>query len=425
MGGVDCVEVVGRHDAAVEYRRRPRPVGLVVADHGEVDENDLRAGGLEVGLRLPPEIDDGGSGLDALTGRGSDAATGSGIRILSEVHRRDAEPPAPESADSVGGQRGIRLWSHLRRGGDRHPSLRAPEVAPGLRVVGDDEVEHLEQVGHRTGVRHDDVHRGDERPIAAHRDHASRRRVGAQCVVRSRRASRGPGLLAEPERGEARGGRGARSVRRARPECGGEVVGVVGAFGSAVQPALHAAVGHRRHVRQPDQHAAGATQPLDRERIPAGYEIRESGAARGHRHSAHHVAVLRGERDAVERASCCALAAPSVGFLRLRQRVGVELDDRVETDAALVVHPDAAEVGLGQLDARGRARLERGAEVGDGGLDDRDHDAVRFDSVAALPRSATARSVAALPRSTTGTPVVERAKRDETLTGSPTSAAAG
>ena len=228
--------------------------------------------------------------------------------------------PAPRTARAV----------DCRRRRNRHPRLRAPEVAARLGVVGDEHVEHLEQVGHRAGVRDDDVHRRHERPVAAHRDDAPRRRVGAQRVVRRRRAAARPGLLAESEGREARRGRGARAVRRAGAERGRQEVAVVGALGAAVQPPLHPAVRHRRHVREADQHAAGRAQALDRERVARRDEVGERGRARRDRHPAHHEAVLRGVGDAVERPERTALASAQIGCRGLRPRVGIELDHGVE-----------------------------------------------------------------------------------------------
>ncbi len=288
----------------------------------------------------------------------------------AEIHRRDAEPLARETRRGVVGQRRIRGGAHVGRAGDRHPGLRAPEVAAAVGVVGDHDIEHLEQVGHRAGVRHDDVHRRHERPVAAHRDHAARGRVGAQRVVGCRRPAARPGLLAQPEGRERGRRRGARPVRRARPERGGQVVGVVRALGATVEPALHAAVGHRRHVREADEDASGLAQPLDRERVAAGDEVGERGRARGDGHAADHVAVLRGVRDAVERPERRALAPPTVRRFGLGTRVGVQFDEGVEAYAVAVICLDAREVGLDERDARGGARFERRAQIGDRGLDD-------------------------------------------------------
>ena len=364
------VEVVGRHDAAIEDRRRSGPVGLVVADHGEVDDDDLGAGRLEVGLRLRPQGEHRRPRLDALTGGGADARAGSGIRVLAEVHRGNAETSSGESGCRAFGQRRVRVRAHGGGARDRHPRLRAPEVAAAVGVIGDHDIEHLEQVGHRAGVRHDDVHRGHERPVAAHRDHPARGGVGAEGVVGCRGPAARPRLLAQPERRERCRGRGARAVRRARPERRGEVVRVVRALGAAVQPALHAAVRHRGHVGQPDEDAPGIAQPLDRERIAARDEVGERGGARGDGQPAHHVAVLRRVRDAVERAERRTFAPSAVGLLGLGPRIGVELDERVEAYAVLVICLDAREVGLDQRDRRRRAGLQRRAQIGDRCLDD-------------------------------------------------------
>ena len=149
-----------------------------------------------------------------------------------------------------------------------------------------------------------------------------------------------------PNAAKRRRGRGARAVRRARAEGGGEVVGVVRALGAAVDAALHAAVRHRRHVREADEHRAGGAQPLDRERVALRDEVLERGRPGGGGEPAHEVAVLRGVRDAVERTERLAAGATRIGCRGLGARVGVHDDDRVERGrgAGPVVRLDAREV---------------------------------------------------------------------------------
>jgi hypothetical protein len=53
------------------------------------------------------------------------------------------------------------------------PWLHAPEVAARIRIFGDDDVEHLEQVGHRPGEGHHHIHGRGQRPVAAYRDHSA------------------------------------------------------------------------------------------------------------------------------------------------------------------------------------------------------------------------------------------------------------
>ena len=127
------VEVVGRHDPAIEDRRRSGPVGLVVADHGEVHDDDLCAGRLEVGLRLRPEGEHRRPRLDALTGGRADAPARfrhpdprrGTSRECRNVFRRERMPrlrPAP------GTSRGAR-----RRREESAPRAACARSRPGCR----------------------------------------------------------------------------------------------------------------------------------------------------------------------------------------------------------------------------------------------------------------------------------------------------
>ncbi len=241
-----------------------------------------------------------------------------------------------------------------------------------MRVVGDDDVEQFEQVGHGAGVRDDHVHGRHERPVAADRDHSPAGRVGTQRVVRRRCPARGPGLLAEAERAEGRRRRRAGAVGGAGAVGAGEPVGAVRALGAAVHAALHAAVRHGRHVGQADEHGSARAQPLDGEGVALGDEVLEGGGAGRGGEPLGEVAVLRGVGDAVQRAERLAPRAACVGGLRLRAGGRVHHDHRVQSSGRTgpVVGVDPREIGVEQADRGRLALLQRRAQVGDTGLHD-------------------------------------------------------
>ncbi len=370
-----AIQVGAGHEPPGEDRRRSGPVAFVVRHGREVDLDDLRPGGGQRRAGLLPQRDDRRARLDALSGRPADAGcrSGPGIRVGVDVHTGHADPPSRRRR--AVGQGGVRRGAHRGRARQRHPRLCPPEVAARFGVVRDDDVEDLQQIGHRARVRHDDVLRGHQRPVAACGDDAARGCVGAQRVVRGRPASARPGLLAEAERGERGRRRRSGAVRGARGERGGEPIGGVGALGAAVEPALHAAAGHRRHVGQPQADGTPGAQPLDREGVALRDERGEGGRAGCRGQPADEVAVLRGVRDAVQRREHLAAGAAGVGGGCFRVRVGVAHDDRVERGRGVgsVVGVDAREVGLDELDGGRAPRLEGGAQLGDRGFDDVDH----------------------------------------------------
>ncbi len=98
----------------------------------------------------------------------------------------------------------------------------------------------------------------------------------------------------------------------------------------------------------------------------------ERGGAGGGGQALGEVAVLGGVGDAVERAEALAAGAPGVRGLGVGAGVRVHHDERVERGggAGTVVRLDPREVGVEQADRGGAARLQRGPQVGDTGLDD-------------------------------------------------------
>ena len=370
-------EVFGSHEPARGNRRSAGPVAFVVRHHREVDLDDGGARLLEVAARGLPEVHDRRPGVDAGAGRPADAGgrRRAGHLVGVDVHAGDADAPSVQRASGIVGARrlegGVGVGAECRRGRDLDPRLHAPEVAPRFGIVRDDDVEHRQQVGHRARVGHDDVHRRHEWPVAAHRDDAPRGRVGAEGVVGCRAPAARPRLLAQPERREARRSGRARAVGRARGEGRRQIVRVVGALRPAVEAALHAAVGHRRHVGEAEADRAPGAEALDRERVPLRDEVGERGAAGGGREPPHEVAVLGGVRDAVERTEHAPLRATGIGCRGLGHRVGVVHHHGVQgrRSAGGVVGRDATPIGVHQVDARGLARLQSPAQVGDARLD--------------------------------------------------------
>ena len=357
-------------EAAGGDRRAAGPVALVVADGREIDDDHLRTGGLQRPARRLPQGDDRGTRLDPLSGRAADTRLfrRAGVRVGIDIHRRHAKTLAGQRRGS--GERGVGGGTRLRGRRDGNPRLAAPEISARLRVVGNDGVEDFQHVGHGARVRHDDIHGRHQRPVAAHRDDAAARRIGAEPVVGRRRTAARPGFFAEPERREACGRRRARAVGRPRGEGGREIVGIVGGFGPAVDAALHAAIRHRRHVGQAHQHRARRPQPRDGKGIVGGDQIGKGGRARCDGQAAHLVAVLGGIGDAVERPEAFAALAPEIRSARLLEHCRVEDRHGIEGNPMPVEIGDPGEVGGHQGDAAGAAGLQRFAQVADRCFDD-------------------------------------------------------
>ncbi|MNQ81051.1 hypothetical protein D3C85_960550 [compost metagenome] len=302
-----------------------------------------------------PEPDHGWTGVDALprraadTGRLGRACFGVGV----DVHAGNAEALAGERP----GIRGERLVGGRTHRGDAwngHPGLQPPQVAPRVGIVRHHHVQHFEEVRHRPGIGHDDIHGRRQRPVPTHRDHTARRGVGAQAIVRGRAASARPGFLGQAECGETGGRCGACAVRGTRGEGGGEVVSIVRALRPAIDPALHATVGHGRHVGLAQADGTCGTQPFDGERIAIGHQVGEGGAARRRRKPLHQVTVLGGVRDAIEWPKHFAAGTTGVAGLGFVECLGVAHHHRIQGGggSGAVVGVDPGEIGLHQFDCR-------------------------------------------------------------------------
>ncbi|MND85745.1 hypothetical protein D3C80_776830 [compost metagenome] len=370
------VEELLGNQAAVEHRRRTRTIAFAIGHQREIDFEYLGAGRFQCLARRFPERDHRRAGVDALprwpadTRRIGRACFGVGV----DVHARNAKALARQRS-RVRGQCRVGGGTYRGDARNRHPGLQAPQVSTCVGIFCDHHVEYFEQVRHGSGEGHDDVHGRGQRPVAAYRDHAARRGVGAQPVVRGRAATTRPGFFRQTESGETcRGGR-AGTVRRTGGERGGEVAGVVRALGTAVDAALHPAVGHRRHVGLAQADRPGGTQAFDGERIAIGDQVLEGRAAGSGGEALDQITVLGGVRDAVQRTQHLALGATGVGGLCFGESLGVAHHHRVQCRGRLgaVIGVDSREIGLDQFNRGGLAGFERGAQLGNGNFGNFDH----------------------------------------------------
>lgn len=221
-------ELLG-NQATGKHGRRTGAIAFAVGDQREVNFEDFGSSRFQGLARVLPEADHRRSGVDALPGRATDSwrGAGTGIRVGVDEHAGHAEAFAGEGL-GVGGQRRVGRRTHRGHAGDRHPGLQAPQVATGIGILGDHDVEDFQQVGHGAGKGHHHVHGRGQRPVAAHRDHPARRRVGAQAIVRRWPTTARPGFLGQAEGGKTGCGCRAGPIGGAGGEGRGEVGGVVG-----------------------------------------------------------------------------------------------------------------------------------------------------------------------------------------------------
>ena len=291
--------------------------------------------------------------MDALTGRAADAGVfaGAGQFILVDKHARHTEALALEGI-GLGCQLQIGSRTHFGSLGQLHPGLHAPQIATGVGIVGHYHIQHFQEVVHGAGIGHHHIHGRSQRPVAAHRDDATGRGVGTQAVVGSRATAARPGLFGQTEGGEAGGGGSAGAVGGAGGKRRGQVVGVVGALGTAIDAALHAAIGHRRHIGFAKADGTGGAQALNGKGIALGHQILEGRAAGGSCQPLDQIAVFGGVGDAVERPQGFATGAAGIGGLRLFQRIGIGDHHGVEFGGSLgaVVGLDTGQIGFDQFD---------------------------------------------------------------------------
>ena len=260
----------------------------------------------------------------------------------------------------------------MRRGRrDRHPILHPPQIAARVRVIRHDDVQHLQHIRHRPRVRHHHIHRRHQGPVAAHRDHPPRRRIGTKPVVGRRCPPRGPRFLRQTKGGKARCCRTPRSVGRARGKGRGEPIGRIGTFRPPIKPALHATIGHRRHIGQPDQHRPRRPQLGNRKGIIRGHQIGKGGRACGCGKPPHLIAGLGGIGDAVQRPQNRPGLAARVRRTGVSLGRGVQDRYRVQTRPRAVIARDPVQIGAQQPKAGVPPRLQSRAQIGDACLDNR------------------------------------------------------
>jgi hypothetical protein len=166
-----------------------------------------------------------------------------------------------------------------------------------------------------------------------------------------------PGLFGQTKGGEAGGGGGTGTVGGAGGKRRGQVVGVVGALGTAIDAALHTTIGHRRHIGFAKADGTGGAQALHGKGIALGHQILEGRAAGGGGQPLDQIAVFGGVGDAVERPQSLATGAAGIGSLGLFQRIGIGDHHGVEFGGSLgaVVGLDTGQIGLDQFDRCGAA----------------------------------------------------------------------
>ncbi len=352
------VEELRGHDATVEHGRRAGSVPFAVGDQREVHFDHLGAGSFQRLTGLLPERDHGFAGMDALTGRAADTGVfaGAGQFIFVDKHARHAEALALEGI-GLGSQLQIGSRTHFGGFGQLDPGLHAPQITASVGIVGDHYIQHFQQIIHGAGIGHDDVHGRGQGPVAAHRDHAPGRGVGTQAVVGRRAPAARPGLFRQTKGGETGGGGSTGTVGGAGGKGRGQVVSVVGALGTAIDAALHAAIGHGGHIGLAKADGASGAQALDGKGIALGHQILEGRAAGGGGQPLDQIAVLGGVGDAVERPQGFATGAAGIGILRLFQGIGVGHHDGVEAGCCLgaVIGGDPGLIGLDQFDRGGAA----------------------------------------------------------------------
>jgi hypothetical protein len=143
----------------------------------------------------------------------------------------------------------------------------------------------------------------------------------------------------------------------------------------AIHAALHAAVGHGRHIGLAQANCASGTKPFDGERIAISDQVRKRGTSRGGGKPLHQITVFGRIGNAIERPQRFALGPTGIGRLSFLERIGVANHHRVEGGGRVgaVVGIDPGEIGLDQFNRRRLARFERSTQLGNGNLGDLNH----------------------------------------------------
>ena len=254
----------------------PAPVALVVADRRGSRRRRRSAPAASRSRRAASHRSmTDGAGLDALTGRSADPGGARRVRhpgrALTYI-ARDAEAHAGERRGAA------RALARRKR---RVRRRDAPQKRAGASTHG-----CMRQKSPRDSVSSATITSSTSSRSAIVRVCGRRRPSSARAAsCRAPRSRRATACTRTARCSRRARGRSTRSPRRARtprndaavavpepfdepePNADGQVLGVVRALGAAVHAALHAAVGHRRHVREAETDGTGGAQPLDRERV--------------------------------------------------------------------------------------------------------------------------------------------------------------
>ena len=270
-------------------------------------------------------------------------------------------------ADAAGGDRIGRVVAHhcieqtCRVG---HVAAHRPERAVDRRPAGIDAAP-----AHQPGGR-------------AHPDHA---------VPRRRPPDRGEPLLADGDRRQVGGDRGARPAGRAAGGAG-EVVDVAR---RAEQRAMGVARAHLAQRRLGEENRAGRPEARCDKAIAPRKMALEQDRSHRRRHAVDIGLVLHDHRDAVQRAGRAGLLEGRVEARGLVQRVGVQRDDRIERRAVPVIGLDPLEIGFDQRPRRQRSRAIGRVDVRDGGFRNREP-AIRRHVVPPAPQPISGRISSAI-----------------------------
>ena len=128
---------------------------------------------------------------------------------------------------------------------------------------------------------------------------------------------------------------------------------------------LEWAEGELGHVRLGQDNGAGRLDPLDEKRVFVRDESLERPRSVGALQANRLEVVLDNGGNAVERAGRTTPRESPIEIGGLLQRIRVDLDDRVQRGALLVVGLDALQVLLDERTARQLSRLHRGVDPGD------------------------------------------------------------
>ena len=291
--------------------------------------------------------------------------------------RATADPGSSERFDrELRRRRDVRIDRHVEAEAGAVGDLVRPRGGPrsafdrhrvGIAAIGaGHDLERQRDIGHGRRDRRDhrqaDERFGEPRPVG---DRAERRLEAYDPDVGRRPPARAAGIGADRKRHHASGDRHGRAARRAT----GRQARIHRVAGRPEQLIGGVALGRElRRVRHADDDSAGATQPLERDRVGRRPELREQPGALGHPPAGDPDVVLDGDRHAGQRQDLAGrdpiIDQPCIGA----HARGIELDQRVQSR---IDPPDPFE---GLVDHRERGPLAAAHGLGDAGDGPSDHD---------------------------------------------------